>query len=170
MQRGSRQFIRSSFLPRPVHLLAVAALALMALGLGACGDDDADEGEATAGPAESTEEIVIETHITFPRNEAPKGEILGESTISGSPFCPGGTFTDQHGSGRWTVEKAIECDDGTLEIGFAPNEPVDQTQKGPWEILSGTGAYEGVEASGKMEASFDGETEGRETFTGTVVP
>ncbi|MDQ3729476.1 MAG: hypothetical protein M3355_07790 [Actinomycetota bacterium] len=144
------------------------ALAVTALGLAACGDDDADESDVSGNPAESTEEIVIETHLTFPLNEAPRGEILEESTIGGSPFCPGGTFSDQPGSGQFFNEKTIECDDGSLEIGFSPGEPSNRTQKGPWEVLSSTGAYEGLQASGEMEAKFDSQTEGHETFTGTV--
>jgi hypothetical protein len=113
---------------------------------------------------------VIETHITFPRDGAPNGEILAESTIGDAQLCPGGTFTDQQGSGAWFNEKTIDCDDGTLEIGFSPGEPSNRTQKGPWKLLSGTGAYEGWGATGQMEAKFVGQTEGRETFTGTVVP
>lgn len=146
------------------------ALAVMALGLAACGDDDADESDASANPAESAEEIVIETHITFARNEAPMGEILDESTIGGSPFCPGGTFSDQQSGVEWFIEKSIECDDGTLEIGFSPGEPSGGTQAGPWEVLSGSGAYEELRASGEMEVEFASRTEGRETFTGSVEP
>jgi hypothetical protein len=36
--------------------------------------------------------------------------------------------------------------------------------------ISGTGAYEGLEGSGRMETKFETDTRGRETFTGTVVP
>jgi hypothetical protein len=148
-------------------LLAVT-LTVTALGLAACGDDD--ESDVSTDAAEPTEEIVIETHITFPRDGAPIGEVLDESTIGGSPLCPGGTFSDQQANGEWFIEKTIECADGSLEIGFSPGEPSNRTQKGPWEVLSGTGAYDGLSASGEMETTFEGRTEGRETFTGTVGP
>ena len=42
---------------------------------------------------------------------------------------------------------------------------------GPWEVLSGTGAYEGMEGSGEMMIKFPANPqvpEGRGTFTGTV--
>jgi hypothetical protein len=169
MNRGSHGPIRSFFVPHPVRLLAVA-LAVASLGLAACGGDGADESDGISTPAESGEEIVIETHITFPRDGPPTGEVLDESSVGGSPLCPGGTFTDQQAGGEWFVEKSIECDDGSLEIGFSPGEPSKRTQKGPWEVLSGTGSYEGLRASGEMITTFVGETEGRETFTGTVGP
>jgi hypothetical protein len=168
MHRGSRRFVRLFFVPHPVHLLALA-LAVTALGLAACGDGD--ESSTSADSAESSEEIVIVTHIVFPRQGegTPSGEIVGGSTIGDSPFCPGGSFRDGPGQDAYDVEKNIDCPDGTLTIGFSPGEPAGHKQTGPWEVLGGTGAYEGLQGEGEMEVTGS-DREGRETFTGTVTP
>jgi hypothetical protein len=143
------------------------ALTVATVGLTACGDDDGDDnGEATTSGVE--EEIFIETDL-----DIPTGEVLDGSTIGDSPFCSGGTFRDTEGNEEiGFVDRTYECSDGTLRMGFSPGEPVDLTQAGPWEIVSGTDAYEGLEGSGQMEVTFESEnsSKGRETFTGTVVP
>lgn len=156
----------------------VLALAIATLGVAACGGDDGDESEATTTPAvdtdsadagEGSEKIVIKTHITF-RPDPPTGEVLSGSTIGDSPFCSGGSFHDSTGNAPWLVEKTLDCPDGSLRIGFSP-EPVGvgDRQTGPWEVLSGTGAFEGLRGEGEME--FTGsESEGRETFIGRVEP
>jgi hypothetical protein len=66
-------------------------LMISLLGIAACGGDDGDEGGTTA--AESDKPILIKTRV-----DIPTGEVLGGSTIGDSPFCPGGTFRDKHGS------------------------------------------------------------------------
>lgn len=167
----SRSFEAGLAGPRVVRWLALL-FALASLGLAACGEDDEGESEAAADAAGATEEIVIQTEITFPRGGAPEGEVVDGSVIGDSPFCSGGTFSDSEGDASWLVEKAIECDDGTLRIGFSPGKPVDQTQAGPWKVLGGTGAYEGLEGGGRMEMKGEpgDPLHGRETFTGTVVP
>jgi hypothetical protein len=158
-----------------VRWLAVA-LTVTAVGLAACGDDDGDEnGAATtsgadtdlsADPAEGSEEIVIKTDLNI-----PTGEVLGGSSIGDSPFCPGGTFRDKDGNDEiGFLDRTYRCPDGNLRMGFSPHEPQGLTQTGPWEIVSGTGAYEGMEGSGQMEVTFESANsdQGRETFTGTV--
>jgi hypothetical protein len=153
------------------------ALAVTAIGLAACGDDDGDEdGAATttsgadsdlsADPADGGEEIVIKTDLNI-----PAGEVLGGSSIGDSPFCPGGTFRDRGGNAEiGSVDRTIRCPDGELRVGFTPGELQGRTQTGPWEILSGTGVFEGLEGQGRMEVTFESasSTKGRETFTGTV--
>jgi hypothetical protein len=101
--------------------------------------------------------------------------IVNGSTIGDSPFCPGGTAKDKHGTPEiGLVDRTITCSDGTLRMGFDPQEPVGDTQRGPWRIISGTGAYEAWEGSGEMKTTYDPSddrkhpTRGRETFTGTV--
>jgi hypothetical protein len=160
------------------------ALILATVGLAACGGGDGNEtgaattpgvdSEASADPAEGSEEILIETHVVFPEADTPvTGEVLDGSTIGDSPFCPGGTFRDRHGSEDPSVppyglvDRTYSCPDGTLRMGFSPGV----TQSGPWKIVSGTGAYEVLQGEGQMELKEEPGTdgsEGRETFTGTV--
>jgi hypothetical protein len=153
-----------------IRWLACGALIFAMAGLAACGDDDDDDGgEATTST--TAEEIVINTHITFKPDEV-SGEVLDTSTLGDSSFCPGGTFSDKQVKGPWFIEKTIECTDGTLIVGFSPQDPIGNKQRGAWEALSGTGAYEGLEGGGRMEATFESPDarEGQETFTGEVTP
>jgi hypothetical protein len=153
-------------------LLAVA-LTVASIALAACGGDDelggptAPDVEASSPPAtESGEAIRIRTHVNI-----PMGEVLGGSSIGDSPFCPGGTFRDHHGNDDiGLVDRTFRCPDGTLRIGFTPGVPQGRTQTGPWKVLSGTGAFEGLHGSGQMETKYErgSDTKGRETFTGTV--
>jgi hypothetical protein len=104
------------------------------------------------------------------------GEILGGSTRGGSPFCAGGTILDSHGSPDPAVEpyglvdRTITCSDGTVRVGFTPEEPQGLTQTGSWTLVSGTGAFQGLRGSGEMEVVYDpaDDSLARETFTGTV--
>jgi hypothetical protein len=179
---------------RAMGLLTGLFVGILAIGLtvGACGDDDGDEnGAATtpgvdsdlsADPGEGSEEIVIKTDVdihiregeALPGSSISTGEVVGGSSIGDSPFCPGGTFRDQHGNTDiGLVDRTFRCPDGSLRIGFTPGVPQGRTQAGPWKVLSGTGAFDGLEADGQMEVKYEpgtGATEGRETFTGTVVP
>ena len=161
---------------RPV-LVGILAIGLIS---GGCGDDDGDEtaastttsldSEPSSDAEGGSQEIVIKTHL-----DLPDGEVLDGSSIGDAPFCPGGTFSDKHGNPEiGSVDRAMECPDGTLRFGFSPGEPTDPaglTQTGPWTIVSGTGAYEEWRGHGRMEATFESDsgTEGAETFTGTVV-
>jgi hypothetical protein len=139
------------------------------LGIAACGDDDGDEGGTTA--AESDETILIKTRV-----DIPTGEVLGGSTIGDSPFCPGGTFRDKHGSEDPSVppyglvDRTFRCPDGSVRIGFTPGEPQGRTQAGRWRVASGTGAFKGLRGAGQMNVKYEpgSDTKGRETFTGTV--
>jgi hypothetical protein len=153
-----------------------SALLVATVGLAACGDEGGN-GTATGADGEATEEIVIETRVVFP--ESPEGPVTGEvldgSAIGDSPFCPGGTFEDQHGTEDPSeppyglVDRTYECPDGTLRMGFSPGHPEGGVQSGPWTIVSGTGAYEGLQGTGQMEtAAVPGGGEAGETFTGTV--
>jgi hypothetical protein len=172
---------------RRVRRLAMT-LILATVGLAACGEGDGNETEAattpgvdgdlTADPGEGSEEIVIKTRVVFPKGEIPvTGEVLDGSTIGDSPFCPGGTFRDRHGSEDPSVppyglvDRTYSCSDGTLRMGFTPGHPQGQTQAGPWKVVSGTGAYEGLQGDGQMEIKAEPGTHGnvgRETFTGTI--
>ena len=108
--------------------------------------------------------------------DIPTGEVLGGSTIGDSPFCPGGTFRDKHGSEDPSVppyglvDRTFRCPDGSLRIGFTPGEPQGRTQAGPWRVASGTGAFKGLRGAGQMKVKYEpgSDTKGRETFTGTV--
>jgi hypothetical protein len=134
------------------------------LGIAACGDDDEDEGGTTA--ADSDQPILIKTRV-----DIPTGEVLAGSTIGDSPFCPGGTFRDQHGNAEiGLVDRTFRCPDGSLRIGFTPGVPQGRTQAGPWNVLRGSGAFEGLQGDGQMETTYEpgSDTKGRETFTGTV--
>ena len=95
--------------------------------------------------------------------------------MGGSPFCPDGTFEDTHGTPEiGLVDRTITCPDGTLRMGFDPQVPVGDTQRGPWKIISGTGAYEGWGGSGQMVIRYDASDDsahpasGRERYTGNV--
>jgi hypothetical protein len=151
------------------------ALVLATFGLAACGGDDATEtgAETTSGgdlsddPGEGSEEIVINTQV----ERSQPGEVLDGSTIGDSPFCPGGTFEERHGNDAiGLVDRTFTCPDGSLRIGFTPGAPEGDTQSGPWRVVSGTGAYEGLSGNGEMETTYEpgSVTKGRETFLGTV--
>ena len=166
-------------------------LTLVMVGFAACGDDGDDTGAATTSGIDSDlstaaeqagDEIVIETRVEINAAEenrgsnVSRGEILDRSSIGDSPFCPGGTFQDAHSEDPAIgfVDRTIECPDGTLRIGFSPGPPpTPLMQSGPWHVVSGTGAFEGLEGDGQMEIKYEPHTqatEGQETFTGTVVP
>ncbi len=69
------------------------------------------------------------------------------------------------------MDRTITCPDGTVRIGFTPDDPQGPTQTGSWRIVSGTGAFEGLRGSGEMEVSFDPEDSSvpaREVLSGTV--
>lgn len=153
------------------------ALALVTVGLGACESDSGNGGEVALartvddvflGEFQDGTKIVMKTAVNI-----PTGEIVAGSTIGDSPFCPGGTFHDGHGGEEigGLVDRDLHCPDGSLRIAFTPQEPVGDTQAGPWHVVSGTGAYEGLKASGEMKITYEPGSfrKGRETFIGTVL-
>lgn len=163
--------------------LAVVAVAIFALP--ACGgsDDDPADAPAAATPSASAPKelpILIETDVKLrvkdPRYNSKKGVVQGTvedgSTLGDSPFCVGGTVRDRHGSDAigGLVDRAFECPEGTMRVVFTPGVPQGLTQSGHWRALGGTGAFEGVVASGEMKIVYDGKKSdaGRETFTGTL--
>jgi hypothetical protein len=122
---------------------------------------------------------VIETRVQLPaeppgRDEATAtGEVLPGSSIGGSPFCPGGTFSDRHGNQEiGLADRTFTCADGTLRIGFTPGVPEGRSQSGPWEVISGTGVFARLQGSGHVAIEYEDTslTHGHETFTGTVTP
>ena len=173
MSRGLRNLGQS----RQACWLA-AALTVTAIALAACGGEDGDEGDAAgtaASPSESAAGGETEPILILTRMDIPTGRILDGSTVGDSPFCAGGTVKDKHGSPEvGLVDRTITCQDGTLRMGFDPQEPVGDTQSGPWRIISGTDAYEGWEGSGETKMTYDPSdnrkhpTRGRERYTGTV--
>lgn len=165
------------------------ALAVTAIGLAACGDDDGDEdgtvtgaqeagttagGDETGTTAEAGgDPILIKTHVVFLEDPSAKVETMGEvlpgSTIGGSAFCAGGRFSDRHGEPPLgLVVKTFSCPGGRLTITFSPTEP-SLKQSSDWEVVNGSGRFEGHSGGGRMTAVFESKGgEGRETFTGTI--
>ena len=162
--------------PRRARWLA-AALTVTAVALAGCGADEeagvkdakSDQPSKSAAAAEA-DPILIKTRV-----DLPTGEVVDGSTIGDSPFCPGGTFMDQHGTAEiGFVDRTITCQDGTLRMGFDPQVPEGNTQGGPWRIISGTGAYKGWEGRGQMVMRYDPSdksphpSRGQERYRGTV--
>jgi hypothetical protein len=180
---------------RRARLWLPLVLAVTAIGLASCGDDDGDESGTTtdAAEAETTaagdgtgtaaegggEPILIRTHLTF--LEQPKagvgatGEVLPGSTLGDSDFCAGGRFSDRQGEPPLeAVVKTFRCQGGRLTITFSPTQP-DPTkpslgQHADWRVVNGSGRFEGFGGGGRMRAVFGSNNpdEGRETFTGAV--
>ena len=148
-----------------------------AIGLAACGDDEADQAQTTPAPTANrpaadsgggAEKIQITTQLTI-----PTGKVLDGSTIGDSPFCPGGTFRDE-GTSTGNL-KTFRCRGGRLTIDFSPGEPREdssggQNQRGPWKVVTGSGEFAGLRGGGQMTVRFTSSEsdEARETFTGTV--
>jgi hypothetical protein len=145
---------------RQVRWLGVA-LTVGAIGFAGCGGDS--EGETTVGA--SGDPILIRTRVNI-----PTGVVLNESSIGDSPFCSGGTLRDEGGDDTWLMYRTIRCPNGTLRIGFTTGTGQNRKQTGIWKIISGTGAFEGLQGSGQMEIEVEPgkNTKGQETFTGTV--
>ena len=147
------------------------ALTVWAFGFAGCGGDSGSEGatgasSTVAGDAgASGEAIVIKTRVSI-----PTGVILEGSSIGDSAFCSGGSFHDEEGDSAWLMYRALRCPDGTLRIGITTGTGTNRKQAGTWAIISGTGALEGLMGSGQMEIEVepDSNSEGHETFTGTV--
>ncbi len=152
------------------------ALTLATVGLGACGGDDGDSSGTTTDAGAAGEKVLIKTRVGVPDAENVPGdvELLAVSHIGDSPFCPGGTIQEvhyEHGSpAGFIIERTFRCPAGTLKVGFSPTQP-SRVLRMAWEVMNGTGEFEGATGGGQMVARFEkGEppTPGRETFTGTV--
>jgi hypothetical protein len=154
------------------------AVAIASSGLAACGHADrggvrtvtvaaagASVEATTTSPPVSRDALVIETRVTDARGH--KGEVLATSSIGESAFCPGGKTTG--GSEGPTITATFHCADGTLTIEFAPTQP-SLVQSAPWDVVAGSGHYEGFRGSGWMAAKFDRDDpdSGREFFVGTL--
>jgi len=154
-------------------------LTIAAAGLSACGDDGGDaKGAATSGAAaeRSTdramrrEKLVIKAHADL-QDVVDRGKVLSGSSLGDAPFCPGGEFSGGHGATAM-IDRTFECPNGSLRIGFIPGNEPGRTVSGRWKVLSGTGAFKGMEGSGRMQTRFAPgaqPAEARETFTGSVV-
>ena len=154
------------------------ALTSAAIGLAACGgtnggdvrtvtvstDETSAEATPTSAPL-SGAPILIETRVTNARRHT--GEVLGVSTIGESAFCRGGKTSG--GSEGPTITTTFRCPGGTLKVRYAPTQP-SLVQGSVWEVVSGTGSFEGLRGGGSMVAKFDSGNPdvGREIFTGTV--
>ena len=76
------------------------------------------------------------------------------------------------------IARTITCPNGTVKIGLSPTvngstsgpPPEGPTQTGSWTLVSGTGAFEGLRGSGKLETAYDPDDDAlaQETLTGTV--
>ena len=151
---------------------------LCALLVASCGMAGGPGGSGTvAGSAGAGEPLVIAPRVLVADREQTEpiatGEVLAGSTLGGSPFCPGGTVLDSHGSTDPAIRLIIEtitCPDGTLSLAFTPFELNGQTQAGAWMIVKGTGAYDGLTGSGTLEAVYDPDPAAptNVTFTGTA--
>jgi hypothetical protein len=148
------------------------ALTVLVIGLAACGgNDEADDGgAATSSDAASEAPAGDEPILIVLRYDFPDGEVLPESRIGDSPFCPGGTTHDEHGggAGEGLVVSTFDCPDGELTITFSPTQH-SLKQSSAWRVLQGSGSFEGLEGEGDMTAEFEERGgEGRARFTGTI--
>ncbi len=152
------------------------ALTIATSGLAACGDDNGrDVRTVTVTPAETSAQetaapvsgdaILIETRVTNAKRHT--GEVVGGSVIGESAFCRGGKTSG--GSDGPTITTMFRCPRGTLKVQYAPTQR-SLVQGGVWEVVRGTGSYEGLRGGGSMVAKFESDDPdaGREIFTGTV--
>jgi hypothetical protein len=155
---------------RMVDRWLTATLAVAVIGLAACGDDNGGGVRTITFPAAQDapvtgDAILIETRVSDAAKHT--GEVLSGSLIGESAFCPGGKTSG--GSMGAEITTTFSCPEGSLKISFSPTQP-SLVQGDVWEVVSGTGRYKGLRASGSMVARFgsDDPDQGRETFTGTV--
>src|SRR3954453_7278608 len=143
---------------RHARWLAVAMTAATA-GVGACGDDGGGAngaatttGERSSARAAGSEKIVIKVHADL-QDVVDTGEVLSGSSLGNAPFCPGGKFTGAHGSTA-VIDRTFFCPNGRLRIGFTPGKESGRTVSGQWKVLGGTGAFNGMKGSGRMQTRF----------------
>lgn len=155
-----------------------SAVVVVGLLLGACGQGAGGTSDPSAATTtQRGEPIVILTSVRIADEPGAEviatGEVLEGSTLSGSPFCVGGTIVDVHGSTdpeELLIARTITCREGSVRMDFRPEVPEGLTQTGSWEIVSGTGDFEGLSGSGDVEIAYDADPEAptRETYTGTA--
>ena len=153
------------------------ALTVAASGLAACGGDKGGDVRTVTAPAETSAQetpasapvsgdaILIETRVTNAKRHT--GVVLGGSVIGESAFCRGGKTSG--GSEGPTITTQFRCPGGTLKVQYAPTQR-SLVQGGVWEVVRGTGSFEGLRGGGSMVAKFESDDpdSGREIFTGTV--
>lgn len=161
---------------------AVLHVVLGALLVGACsgGKDGASETSAASTTKGVAEPLIIRTSLVFLTSgeQIATGVVLEGSTLGGSPFCVDGTIVDSAGSFDAAVEpyglmdRTITCPDGTVRLGFTPQDTQGPNQTGSWRIVSGTGAFARLRGSGELEVVRSDpdaiNAPAREKFTGTV--
>ena len=145
--------------------------------LAGCGADD-ENGETKQETSRTTKSATVgqtEPILIKTRLNTPTGKVVVGSHVGSSPFCRGGTLQDKHGTvDIGLVDRMITCPGGKLRMGFDPQTPVGNEQRGPWRIISGTGAYAGWQGSGQMVVRYDPDdtsahpTRSRERYRGTV--
>jgi hypothetical protein len=163
---------------RAVMLAMVAMVSLLLVA--ACGDRDGGE-EGTSGTSAGSQPVEIRTSVvnapTPGAEPIATGEVRTGSTLGGSPFCVGGTVRDTHGSSDpevWLIARTFTCPEGRLRMDMRPEKQAemsqDLTQDGSWQIVGGTGAFEGLRGRGGAKVVYDPDpTEpARGTYTGTV--
>jgi hypothetical protein len=159
--------------------MRAAVLVVLGVVLAACGQTEggASDRSAAATTTQRGEPIVIRTSITIAAEPGADviatGDVLEGSTLGGSPFCVGGTILDSHGSTDpevLLISRTITCPEGGVQMDVMPEVAQGLTQTGSWEIVSGTGDFEGLGGSGTVEIAYDPDPEApaRETYTGTA--
>jgi hypothetical protein len=155
-------------------VLVVTGVLLVACGQG---EDGTSNPSAASTTNQRSEPIVIRTSINIAAEPGAEviatGEVLGGSTLGGSPFCDGGTILDSHGSTDpevLLIARTITCSEGTVRMDVMPEVPRGLSQSGSWEIVSGTGDFEGLNGSGEVEIDYDPDPEApaREMYTGVA--
>jgi hypothetical protein len=121
--------------------------------------------ETSTSPPVSGDAVLIDTRITNARRHT--GEVLGASAIGESAFCRGGKTSG--GSEGPAITTTFRCPGGTLKVRNAPTQR-SLVQGAAWDVVGGTGSFEGRRGGGSMVAKFksDDPDTGRETFTGTL--
>ena len=124
----------------------------------------------TAGSHGQRRAILIKTRIN-----GFDGTVVDGSKLGDAAFCGGGTVHHESGSpeiGHPAIN-AFTCGDSRLEIGFGPgpDQMDNRIQTSDWDVLTGTGVFNGVTGSGSMQVEWTavGTTTGEETFTGTLL-
>jgi hypothetical protein len=160
-------------------VMRTAVLVVLGVLLAACGqgEDGASDPSAASTTMQRAEPIEIRTSVKIAPTPGAEviatGEVLEGSTLGGSPFCPGGTILDSHGSTdpeEWLIARTITCPGGRVRMDLRPEPPQGLTQTGAWVIVSGTGDFQGLGGKGKMEIAYDSDPEApaRETYNGTA--
>ena len=131
--------------------------------------------------------VTIETVIDF--SSLP---FLGTFTVpvgASTLGCSGGTFVDSQRSdglpgGAGILEKHVTCTSGAgagdgfvllfhhectfFSTALFKCRPGPGDLNGQWSVLSGTGAFAGLNGSGDISISFVGDVTGEEVLTGTI--